>query len=224
MRGIISHPVFLVAVLALGTGGQPVGALPKPDEPIDPTKRAPISTANAVQPSATRIEGNGVVGGRIIRMSEIPIQHAAIEDQRAAVDVRETRKKDKVIKPSAKEITARSVEIRRASDRPAAIPRIDAEQFRHMLRAYEDNRVPAAELASGDIKVGKKRVTLADINRFADPRATLEAQGIPVTVAGSQDKAERNSAPVPISQEKNGGDLKHAAAANAASAPPPSSP
>jgi hypothetical protein len=184
----------------------PICALPKPDEPVDPTKRAPISTSAAVKPAATRVKGDGVVNGRVIRMNEIPVRRSASTDKRVAVDVRETRKKDRVIKPSARAIAARKIDVQRAADRPAAIPRIDAQRFQRMLREYERDRVPAAEMVSGEVQVGGDTVDLGEINRFVNPRATLEAQGIPVIPAGSAPSAESTSEPVPVSQEKNGGD------------------
>lgn len=195
----------MTVATCLLAGALPAGALPKKEDAIDPTKRAPVSTANAVRPAATPINGNGVVGGRAIPMSEISVRRSSVDGARAPVDVRETRQKDRVIKPSAKANTARSVTITRAVDRPAAIPRINAERFQHLLREYEDNRVPATEMIAGEIRVGDQRVSLADINKFSNPRATLEAQGIPVTTAGSGASAASSSSTVPISREKNGG-------------------
>lgn len=197
-------------------GSLPAWALPKKEDAIDPTKRAPVSTANAVRPAATPVNGNGVVGGRVIPMSEISIRRSSVDGARAAVDVRETREKDRVIKPTAKTNAARTVTITRAADRPAAIPRITAERFQHLLREYEDNRVPATAMIAGEIQVGDQRVSLADINKFSNPRATLEAQGIPVTTAGSGETSASTSPTVPVPQEKNGGATNSSAARTSA--------
>jgi hypothetical protein len=202
MRVAGRHLLCLLAASLLASAPT-VRALPKEGEQIDPTKRAPVSTANAVQPAATPVRGDGVVGGRVIRMNEIPVRRATSDQQRAAVTVREERKKDRVIRPSARANTARRVDVRRASDRPAAIPRINADRFQRMLREYEENRVPAAEMLHGDVRV-EGDVDLAEINRFVNPRATLEAQGIPVTPAGSGENAAPAATPVPVPQEKNG--------------------
>ena len=199
-----SSLVLLVAT-GLLVGGTSAQALPKKDDPIDPAKRAPISTADAIRPAATPVKGDGVIGGRVVRMSEIPVNRATVGDERAAIAVRETRGKQNVRKPEARAIAARTYHTTRAGDRPATLPRIDADRFRKMLHEYEKGRTPAAELVSGDIQIGRDRVSLADINRFASPRAALEAQGIPVTQAASSDApASTDSAPVPVAQEKNG--------------------
>lgn len=204
MRAVGRKWIWLT-VLGLAVADVPVRALPNPDEPIDATKRAPISTNAAVRPAAKPVNGNGVIGGRVIRMTEVPVRRSAIADDRAAVDVRETRKKDRVTKPSARAITARKIDVSRASDRPVAIPRIDAQRFQRMLREYEEDRVPAAEMLHGEVAVGNVTVDLGEINRFANPRAALEAQGIPVRSAGSGETSEATSTPVPVSQEQNRG-------------------
>jgi hypothetical protein len=194
------------AIIGLLAGGPVAQALPNPDQPIDPSKRAPISTADAVRPAATPTNGNGVVNGRVIRMAEVPIQRAHVDGDRAPVEVRETRAKEQVTRPTAKRITGRTVEVQRASDRPAAIPRIDRERFHRLLREYENDRMPAAAMIAGELQVGDQRVSLADINRFANPRAPLEAQGIPVVPAGSSEAPPASAeATVPVSREQNGG-------------------
>ena len=198
-------------ILAVGIGwlslaAQPLCALPDPNDPVDPTKRAPISTRDAVRPAATPVKGNGVVGGRVIRMNEIPVRRSTVQGDRAAVEVRETRKKNRVIKPAARPTRTRQFAIRSAAERPAAIPRIDSERFRRILRDYEDNRVPTATLISNDTQRRDRPVSLADINRFANPRETLQAQGIPVTPAASGAAQESNTSTIPISRERNGGE------------------
>jgi hypothetical protein len=136
-------------------------------------------------------------------MSEIPLHRATVDGARAAVEVRETRKKDNVMKPSARANTARKFDTQHVSARPAVIPRLDRERFQRMLREYEKNRVPASEMLNGDVVVGNETVDLADINRFVNPRAALEAQGIPVHAAGSTESPAPGSVTVPLSQEKN---------------------
>lgn len=180
-------------------------ALPDKDDPIDPTKRAPVSTAEAVKPAAKPDASGGVVRGRIIRMSEIPIRRSTLGDQRSSVQVKETRSKDRVIRPSARELAVRKFDSHHASDRPAMIPRISAERFQRMLREYEENRVPATSWMGAEIELGDQRVGLAEINRFASPRAALEAQGIPVTTAGSGEATPSAAPTVPISEAQNGG-------------------
>lgn len=189
---------FLVLIGAAATS---VRALPNPDEPIDPTRRAPISTADAVRPTSTALRGDGVIGARVIRMSEIPVRRAVVGNRRAPIVVR-AEPADRVLRPSAETITAREFASTRADEQRAPIPRLDPEQFRRLLREYENNRTPAAGMLAGEIEVGRQRVDLAEINRFANPRATLEAQGIPVIPAGSGVAPEAGSAPVPISQEE----------------------
>jgi hypothetical protein len=138
-------------------------------------------------------------------MSEVPLRRATVDGNRATVEVKETRKKENVARPAARKKDVRTFATTRASDRPASIPRIDPERFRRMLREYEEGRVPAAGMLATEIKVGDENVDLSEINRYANPRAALEAQGIPVTPAGADAPAPSESTPVPIPTEKNGG-------------------
>lgn len=195
------------AALIIGgwLAGMPAArALPDPNAPIDPAKRASVSTSNAVRPSATPIQGDGVIGGQTIRVSQIPLQPAAIGGERAAIQVTETRGKV-VIEKETRRPAVRSSDRdprHRASERPASIPRISGDRFQKILREYERGRVPAAALLQAEIGTGEQRVSIGDINRYANPRRALEAQGIPVTPAAGSEPPAADSAPVPIPAEK----------------------
>ncbi|MGH8019239.1 MAG: hypothetical protein ACREIA_13285 [Opitutaceae bacterium] len=179
-RGLASAAVLFV------TG--PIGlALPDVRTPIDPAKRARVSTSDAVRPSASMFQGDGVIGGRVIRMSEIPLKPAALGDQRANIRVAESREK-KLVHTETRKFAVRPQDRDRrdrASDLPASIPRLSTDQFRKIIAAYEEGRVPASALLQAEIGAGENRVSIGDINRFADPRRALEEQGIPVRQAGA---------------------------------------
>lgn len=195
---------LLAVLVGLCLAALPAQALPDPNKPIDPTKRAPVSTANAVKPAAMPKRGNGVVPGRVIRMSEIPIRRARVSDQQP-VAVREAREK-KVVAPQRREFQVRRGQrTQRASDLPASIPRLPPEHFQTMLAAYETGRIPADAWQTIEVTPAGQRVSIGEINRFAGPRATLEAQGIPVTPAATQPASAETSTPVPVPAEKNAG-------------------
>lgn len=190
----------LIAIVALFAASAPAYALPDPNAPIDPTKRADVSTADAVRPGDQKAPQSRTIPGRVVRMSEIPIRRAAVEEQRAPVQVRETRDK-KIIQPERRDFSVRKNDrVRRAENLPAALPRIDRKRFNRLLAEYQQGRVPADEMLHADIALGTRRASLDDINRFAGPRATLEAQGIPVVPAASGETPARHSAPVPLPQ------------------------
>lgn len=176
-------------------------ALQHPDDPIDPSKRAPISTSDAVRPAANTPTGTGVVGdGRLpIARADVPV--SAIATPRAPVVVSESRDKT-VRKPAVRKTSAtRKPDSKRAADLPASIPRIDRREFQKTLTEYRTGAKSASDMTHQRVRVGEKTVDLGEINRFASPRATLERQGIPVTTAGSQAGDEPASAPVPVSEK-----------------------
>lgn len=203
MNSFRRRALFCVCFGCAITAAPALFALPDPNEPIDPTKRAPISTSNAIQPSAAPMQGNGVVPIRVIRMSEIPITRAPINTAtRAPVNVQETRAK-KIITPTTRALKVKAQpHTFRAGDLPASIPRLDPNRYRKLISAYQKGRVPADELLNTDVTLGNRRVSIGDINRYASPRAALEAQGIPVVPAASGPAPESSSAPIPVSQEK----------------------
>ncbi len=175
----------LASVVLLAAG--PIGfALPNANTPIDPTRRARVSTSDAARPSATTFQGDGVIGGRVIRMSEIPLRPAAVGGQRAPVRVEESREKN-LIRAETREFAVRPKDRDRrdrASDLPASIPRLSKDQFQKIIAAYEEGRTPASALLQAEVGAGDNRVTIGDINRYANPRRALEEQGIPVRQAG----------------------------------------
>jgi hypothetical protein len=181
------------------------------EEKIDPTKRAPVSTSGAVQPAARPMKSSAFTNARIIRMNDIPLQPAAVQDRRANVVVTEGRSKT-IISPARREVTVVQSDAPRhhASERPASIPRLDRERFERMLDDYSEGRIPANTLLNTAITQDGARVSLGDINRFASPRAALEAQGIPVIQAGGGEPAGDGGAatpadgtPVAIPETKN---------------------
>lgn len=181
-----------------------VFALPDVRTPIDPEKRARFSTRDAVRPSAMTPQGNGVVGGRIITPPEVAVGEAAIDGERAAIQVRETRDKT-MIATDARPYPVRSDrDLRRssASDLPASIPRLRPERFQRILTAYEKGRTPATEMLRAGIDTDEASVDIGEINRFANPRRVLEEQGIPVREAGSGEPPPAGATPVPVSKEK----------------------
>jgi hypothetical protein len=190
----------------IGTGGLFLAAvplalaLPDPNAPIDPAKRASVSTADAVRPSAKANPESPFANARIIRMNEIPLQTAPAQKKRAPVEVRETRGKKKVATEQRTPGVQMDLPRSRAMDQLAAVPRFDERQFRKVLREYEEGRIPADTMLSALVQPGADQVDIGEINRFANPRRTLEAQGIPVIEAGSGKQAapaESTGTPVP---------------------------
>lgn len=203
----MSRALQLLSVGAwIAFGAARAFALPDVTKPVDATKRASVSTADAVQPAATPLKQNGAIGGRVIRMSEIPIRRAVVQDERAPIVLRESRDKN-VIAPARRKFPVnRDARVQLAAQLPASIPRLEPAQFRRMLSDYRNGRVPAAAQLNTEISVGEKRVSIGDINRFANPRRALEAQGIPVTSAASEEEGRSDNATVPLSAEKRAPD------------------
>jgi len=188
----------LVAAMVIAAAA-PVCALPKKEDAIDPSRRAPVSTAGAVRPAATTPTGTGIVGDGRLPVARANIPASPVATPSAPIVVTETRPKT-VKKPGVrKQATPRVFDSKRAADQPASIPRLDSERFRKTLTQYREGTKSAADLAHQRVRVGEQTVDLAEINRFANPRATLESQGIPVVSAGSADAAEASSVTVPIS-------------------------
>lgn len=195
MPGNRSARVLVVMAALLAGTLAPAWALPRADEPIDASKRAPISTRDAVRPAASPPRGSGVVGDGRIPATQAPVPRTAVSVPRASISVSEQRAKA-VRKPRLKqpEPAVRLAQARSAAARPAAVPRLEPNRYRKILTQYRDGSRSAAEFAEASVSVGTKRADLATINRYADPRATLERQGIPVVTAGSASEEAAPSA------------------------------
>lgn len=198
--------VSVAACLALLAGVVPaLGAL---EERIDPGKRARVTTSGAVQPAARPMGSSAFSQPRVIRLNEIPLRGAGVQDQRARVEVKETRAKT-TLNPPRHEVTVvqREASRRQAGQMPASIPRLDRERFERMLQGYREGLARADSLLNPAITKDGRIVSLGDINRFANPRAALEAQGIPVRRAGEDSGAEAEEVPagtpLPIPEAKN---------------------
>ncbi|WP_442889311.1 hypothetical protein [Congregicoccus parvus] len=196
---------MLFAVALLATSPTAAFALPKANQPIDPEKRAPISTRDAVRPGAAILQGDGVIGGGMLRTSQIPLRPAAVSGERAAVEVTEARDK-RMIRPEVQPVDVRARERdrrRAASDLPASIPRLSDSQFRGIVTAYQQGRMPARDMLVAEVGAGNREVSIGDINRYANPARALEAQGIPVRRAGASAASEAAPADVvPIARDK----------------------
>lgn len=183
-------------------------ALPRVDaalgKKLDPTKRASISTSSAVQPEANPALQSEISSPRVVRMSKVPIRPAAVSGDRAPIEVRDDREK-RIITGDVKRPDVRSVDRIRAGDRPAIVPALDRKKFREMIAAYESGGKPADEMLSATITVGGQELDLGEINRFANPRRALEAQGIPVIPAASGEEVASEAETVPYSAETSGG-------------------
>ncbi len=194
-------PSLLVVAIVINTAAVLVHALPHPDDPVDPSKRAPISTKDAVRPAATTPAGSGIVGDGKIPEKHASIQVASTDKSRAPIVVSETKKKS-VTKPAERGVKVRrDFNSRHVSRLPSSIPRLDRERFGKTLAEYRQGKVPPSNLANLKVRVGKETVDMAEINRYANPRAALEAQGIPVTSAASGTAPEGTPAVVPVTQE-----------------------
>ena len=167
---------------------------------LDPTKRASISTTSAVQPKANPVIQTEVTSPRVVRMATIPIRPATVSGERAAIEVRDDREK-RMITAEIQRPAVRNVDRTRAGDRPAIIPALDRKRFREMIAAYKKGRTSANQMLNSTITLGGKEIDIGDINRFANPRRALEAQGIPVIPAASEQEAEPESAVVLYSAE-----------------------
>lgn len=186
----------LTAAMIFAAAG-PVRALHHPDDPIDPSKRAPVSTGDAVRPAATVPTGTGVVGDGRIPIARAPVPTATVSTPKAPVVVTEAREKSVRKHGVRKTSAAPARDVKRASELPASIPRLDRRSFQKSLAEYRTGAKSARDMTHQRLRVGEKTADLAEINRFANPRATLERQGIPVVSAGSQAEPPPDSAPVP---------------------------
>ena len=170
-------------------------ALPKK---IDPTKISPASGQGVMRPvSMSTTAGSPFANARIIRVDRVRTSEAREQRERAAIEVRETRSKDRVtVETRTLPVEPASANHRGAGDMRASIPRIDADRFARMVRDYEDGRIPADSLLREGAADDRAAVSIDDINKFASPRHTLEAQGIPVYEAGGgEDAAKTTTAP-----------------------------
>lgn len=189
--------ILLTAVMTIATAGRVCG-LQHPDDPIDPSKRAPVSTGDAVRPAATVPTGSGVVGDGRLPISRATVPASTVSTPRAPIVVTESHDKS-VRKPGVRKPSAsRKGDSKRAGDLPATIPRLDRQEFHKTLSEYRTGAKPASDMRHERLRVGEETVDLGEINRFASPRATLERQGIPVVTAGSQQDSEPAAAPVPV--------------------------
>lgn len=169
-------------------------ALPHPDDPIDPAKRAPITTNGAVQPSANTPRGDGVVPGGRLPAARAAVSGVPIAVGAAPIAVRESRPKV-VNRPAVRSQPGpRSYLVKSPSGLPASIPRLDPQRYRKILAQYREGQQAAAAFTHRHVRRDRKAADMAAINRYAGPRATLEQQGIPVTSAGS---AAEGSPPAP---------------------------
>ncbi len=186
----------LVAALALGAAA--ANALPDVNTPIDPTRRASVSTSDAVRPSASPFRGDGVIPQGRVAAETVTVRRVVLEGDGRRIDP--TAKAQPVIlRPEAGERRVRSGDRVRAADSlPAAIPRLDRDQYRRRIAAYARGATPAAELVRSDIALGATRVDMEDINRHAGPRNALERQGIPVARPGSEEASPPTATPVPF--------------------------
>jgi hypothetical protein len=168
-------------LLAAATHGH---ALPDPDTPIDPAKRAPVSTANALRPAAKPSPASPFAHPRIVRANRIRPKPSPVQKKRTSVAVRETRLK-KTVTPERRNTGEPLDPPHTAADRmPAAVPRLDPHRFRRIVRDYEEGRIPAESMLAALAQPSTDPAGFGEVNRFVDPRSTLEAQGIPVVPAG----------------------------------------
>ncbi len=96
--------------------------------------------------------------------------------------------------PAAREFSSRP-----AADLPQVVPRLEAGRYQKILTRYRAGHTRAADLRRAPVHRGEARVDLAEINRFANPRAALERQGIPVVSAGDSPAGESAQPTVPLS-------------------------
>jgi len=196
----MSSRIVLAVAVVLAAARPACAALDKRNDPIDPTKRAPISTSDAVRPAATMPAGNGVVGDGRVPTPRASVPASSVSTPQASIVVSETREKQ-VRKPGVRKASAspvRTKDMRKASDLPASIPRLDRRGYEKTLTEYREGARRASDMTHHRVQVGDQTVDLSEINRFASPRATLEQQGIPVVPAGEQAPAGSGAAPVPI--------------------------
>ncbi|RME68262.1 MAG: hypothetical protein D6781_11365, partial [Verrucomicrobia bacterium] len=144
LTGGLRLPLLCLGLLA--SAAAPVRALPDPTQPIDPTRRAEISTKDAVRPGGGTVKGDGVVPLRVIRMSELPVRKVELPAHGRTPTVAEARpkvviQKKNVRSPAAE--TRRRGEVKAARDMPASIPRLRRERFQKMITEYRRGRIPA---------------------------------------------------------------------------------
>ena len=178
---------LLVLALLLGLGGAVAQALPKVDQPIDASRAATLSPRDAKRVTPSRPVGRKMKGSGRVPAKAAPARTATLRTPQAPVVVAERRAKKMRSTPPVQQPTAvRSRSVKRAGELPAGVPRLEGGRFQRILSEYREGVRPAR---AQRIQIGTSQVGMAEVNRYADPRATLERQGIPVIRAG-EDEAE----------------------------------
>lgn len=194
-RTLRAFPVLIAIVLVASR----LAALPDPDEPVDPAKRAPISTRDAVRPGGSQPTDRGVVGEGRIPVTRARVPAASKAASKRTVNPSETRPKCVRQVPVRAMTGAREASSLRVAALPGSIPRLEAGQFKRILMGYRAGRTRAADLRHVPARHARDAIDLAAVNRFANPRATLEQQGIPVVPAGSRPAEDTSQTTVPLS-------------------------
>ncbi|MBE2212531.1 MAG: hypothetical protein IAE82_01570 [Opitutaceae bacterium] len=200
-RAVLNPAVSLLAAIFVAAAVPVRADLDPRNDPVDPTKRAPIATSDAVRPVATQPVGTGAIGSGRLPVVRAPVELSPVATSRAPVVVTETRAKS-VKRPDVRRAgasTSRSSSVKRAADQRATIPQLDRERFQRTLSDYRRGVRSAADMTHQRVRVDGKTVDIGEINRYASPRATLERQGIPVVSAGGQGEAQTDGAPIPLS-------------------------
>lgn len=156
---------------------------------IDPTKKSDYSTSDAMKPGSTKLKKARINTSQTVPMVEFSMKKTTLRGSGAPITVEEAMKKQ-VITPDTRLHEVLKFDSDLAADLPSTLPRIRRDDFQKMIREYERGNVPSNPFENAEVVIGGNLVSIGDINRFANPRSALEAQGIPVTKAASEEKKE----------------------------------
>lgn len=153
---------------------------------VDPRKKSDHSTSEAMKPSEMKFKKAPISTDRTVSVKDFPMKQVNLRGDRAPINVEEARKKQ-VIAPQTRMFEVMKFDSDKVADLPSTLPRIRRDDFQKMIREYERGNVPTNPFENADVVIGGHRVSIGDINKFANPRHALEAQGIPVIEAASEE-------------------------------------
>jgi hypothetical protein len=160
-------------------------------EKVDPNRKSDYSTSGAMKPSEMKFKKAPINTSQSVKTPEVPIKRASLSGDGEKITVEEARQKQ-MITPQTRTMKVMKFDSKTAASLPASIPRIRREDFQKLVREYEQGRVPSNPFMNAQVVVGGEMVSIGDINRFANPRSALEAQGIPVVRAAAEEEKPKD--------------------------------
>jgi hypothetical protein len=161
-------------------------------EKVDLKKKSSYSTSGAMRPTEMKFKKAPINTSKSVKTPDVPIKRARLSGDGKKISVEEARKKQ-IITPQTRSMEVMTFDSKTAVSLPASIPRIRREDFQKLVREYEQGRVPSNPFENAQVMIGGEMVGIGDINRYANPRSALEAQGIPVTRAATDEDKPKDA-------------------------------